>query len=372
VTSSSIRLRFLLQERHWQTYRIFCNEYDKAARTIDKSLVGSWPSRVQLHRWLTGGIKGLPYSDHCRVLEAMFPGWSVSRLFEPWHLHNGPPTIPAANEILMAVATGFETPAAGQVKWERSAARESTTGNRRHFTGTGQTGPDARQHNSAPDSTDRTLQVITQRLITLKKILRLSDQEAMLIASLAGNIVELDLRIAIDIAQEGDARVVYHHQLLNISDKPVTRLMREVWFKHTRGRIEIAPMAAGDHDVAIQRLHDSPTMAKFACQLSPAVQPGETAFVRYICDGGQFVDEYYWRQALPRHVRHLTMSVRHRGMRTLRSCTAIEEHPDGAESSAAEELLWDHENDDILITLTCDYLSPNQAVTLRWESDRVS
>ncbi|WP_218158988.1 DUF5919 domain-containing protein [Streptosporangium canum] len=75
-----------MQQRHWQTYKTFCKEYDKAAKSVDSTLRGKWPSRAQLHRWLSGELKGLPYSDHCRVLETMFPGRSVEELFS---LNNG-------------------------------------------------------------------------------------------------------------------------------------------------------------------------------------------------------------------------------------------------------------------------------------------
>lgn len=83
MTEQQILLKTLLQQRHWQTYSTFCKEYDKAARRVDPALQGGWPSRAQLHRWLTGELKGLPYSDHCRVLEAMFPGRSARELFSP-------------------------------------------------------------------------------------------------------------------------------------------------------------------------------------------------------------------------------------------------------------------------------------------------
>lgn len=80
MTSSPALLKVLLQERHWQTYRTFQREYDKAARSLDAALVGTWPSRAQLGRWLSGGLKGLPCPDHCRVLEKMFPGWTAEQL----------------------------------------------------------------------------------------------------------------------------------------------------------------------------------------------------------------------------------------------------------------------------------------------------
>ncbi len=33
---------------------------------------------------------------------------------------------------------------------------------------------------------------------------------------------------------------------------------------------------------------------------------------------------------------------------------AVEEHPDGSENSATEELMWDYEGNDVVITLTRD------------------
>ncbi len=76
-------LRALLRQRHWQTYRTFCVEYDKAASKIDRQLIRTWPSRGQLHRWTSGELRGLPYPHHCRVLEAMFPGYTAEQLFSP-------------------------------------------------------------------------------------------------------------------------------------------------------------------------------------------------------------------------------------------------------------------------------------------------
>src|SRR5437588_8964282 len=76
-----VELKHRLQSRHRQTYATFCAEYDRAAESIDPALVGSWPSRAQFHRWLSGSLQGLPYSHHCRVLEVMFPGVSAADLF---------------------------------------------------------------------------------------------------------------------------------------------------------------------------------------------------------------------------------------------------------------------------------------------------
>ena len=78
-----IMLKVLLGQRHWQNYATFCAEYDKAARRIDSDLGQTFPSRAQLHRWLNGALRSLPYAEHCRVLEEMFPGWTAEQLFQP-------------------------------------------------------------------------------------------------------------------------------------------------------------------------------------------------------------------------------------------------------------------------------------------------
>ena len=83
MSEQSVMLKILLRERHWQNYSTFCAEYDKAARRIAPDLAGRYPSRAQLHRWLSGAVRSLPYADHCRVLEEMFPGWTAEQLFQP-------------------------------------------------------------------------------------------------------------------------------------------------------------------------------------------------------------------------------------------------------------------------------------------------
>ena len=45
--------------------------------------VAAAPSRAQFHRWTTGGLRGLPYTDHCRVLEHMLTGYSAAQLLQP-------------------------------------------------------------------------------------------------------------------------------------------------------------------------------------------------------------------------------------------------------------------------------------------------
>ncbi|MGQ0775684.1 MAG: hypothetical protein ACT4NY_14905 [Pseudonocardiales bacterium] len=77
-------LNALLRERHWQNYGMFKLAYQKAARSLDKDLVETYPSRATLWRWMAGKLKELPYPDHCAVLEAMLPGWTAAELFQPY------------------------------------------------------------------------------------------------------------------------------------------------------------------------------------------------------------------------------------------------------------------------------------------------
>ena len=74
-------LKTLIRDRHL-TYESFCREWDRIARSVDDHLVSRWPGRAQYYRWLRGKlVNGHPYPDACRMLEAMFPGWSVESLF---------------------------------------------------------------------------------------------------------------------------------------------------------------------------------------------------------------------------------------------------------------------------------------------------
>jgi len=83
VREQPVMLKVLLREKHWQNYATFIAQYDKAAQRVDAELAGSYPSRAQLHRWLNGELRGLPYADHCRVLEEMLPGWTAEQMFQP-------------------------------------------------------------------------------------------------------------------------------------------------------------------------------------------------------------------------------------------------------------------------------------------------
>jgi Domain of unknown function (DUF5919) len=107
MTGRPTLLAALLEDKGWQRYGTFRAAYEKAARSMDRQHGGSAPSRAQFHRWLTGDLRGLPYTDHCRVLEHMLAGYSVAQLFKP--CPNGIPA-PARSPV---TASRNPTPAAG-------------------------------------------------------------------------------------------------------------------------------------------------------------------------------------------------------------------------------------------------------------------
>lgn len=200
--------------------------------------------------------------------------------------------------------------------------------------------------------------------------MRLSQFDTYKLAALAGEVVDLELTVNIAIEAAGDAVVTYTHQVLNLSPSPLRRISREAWFEHTAlPKLKISPIVMDGRRFLIQRAHDTGNLAKFACQFAPPIEPGEVVRFGYTCIGGQFLEGFYWCQAIARPTRHATVSV-HQRKASLVRCSAVEEHPDGSESFVTDDILWDHEGSDVTMTLTRDYLAAGQALTLRWEIDR--
>ncbi len=78
-------LRALLRSRHLQEHRAFCRTYERVARELDGAGRASQPpSKATFYRWMSGGVARIPHPNHCRVLEAMFPGCTVPALFAAW------------------------------------------------------------------------------------------------------------------------------------------------------------------------------------------------------------------------------------------------------------------------------------------------
>ncbi|MFE7744888.1 hypothetical protein [Nocardia sp. NPDC057455] len=331
------------------------------ACAVDQELQGTAPSRGQLHRWLGGELKGLPYPDHCRVLEAMFPGWTAEALFEvvaDTPRANGSEYAGVA-QLVRAVEEAFSAPDAHRAAWSTQPASIARMA----------TGLDGaiRSDNDIPDA----MHTIAKKLVALARVLRIDAQETARLASLAGQVVELEMHVSIDIQRDGLSTVCYRHELFNMSEQPITRIAREVWFEHTPNGIHISPSSDGTRKVIIQRIHDTPGLSKFACQISPPIRPGETGTIQYECKGGQFVSDHYWRQGLPRYTRHVTITLRHNEVGRLLDYSATEEQVNGSEQSISEDLIWDNDGDDVIVTLTRDYLRPGQSVTVRWDVEHL-
>lgn len=210
-------------------------------------------------------------------------------------------------------------------------------------------------------------------LVALGQRRSIAAIEAQQLAVLLGNIVDLNRAIDIAIDQDGRALLSFSYTVLNLTSQPLARLPRDLWFAHADGDLTISPSShAGDHRMTIQRIHDTPNLVKFACLVSPPIRSGESATVAYTCSGGRFVESLYWRQSVSRYTGRLAINLRQRGSGPLINCTATEEHSDGTENSVTQNLVWDHDEKDIRITLECEYLRPGQAVTLRWDIDRAA
>ncbi|WP_327097054.1 hypothetical protein OIE68_45555 [Nocardia vinacea] len=77
-----------------------------------------------------------------------------------------------------------------------------------------------------------------------------------------------------------------------------------------------------------------------------------------------------WQQTIYNYTRDFTINLRHAEAGDLISCSATEEHQNGAEHSTADGLIWDCEDNGVIATLTRQYLRPSQTVTLRWKVTR--
>jgi hypothetical protein len=180
-------------------------------------------------------------------------------------------------------------------------------------------------------------------------------------------LVDLSTTVELKVAADGLCTVTYRYHSLNLTNHPINRAPRDLWFQHSRGKLELTALREGPTRNAIQRLHTADNIAKFACQLSPAIEPGESAVFGYTCSGAEFKKDFYWRQAFARYTRRYTLTVQHEGLGELAGLTATEELPDGAESIANQSVVWDYDGDAVLMTFTRDHLEPNQYATLRWE-----
>jgi hypothetical protein len=372
MTETPVRLKVLLREKHWQTYRTFCAQYDKAARAVDAELVGGWPSRAQLHRWLSGEVKGLPYPDHCRILEKMFPGWTAEQLFERYPLETS--DRPARDQV-QSDPVQSRTTDVGELlgviehRLGAPASREPTWGAVPRVpaaAGAGLRSISDVLGGRLFDGVSDHARELGRKLLELQQLRRFGAAEIRELAGLSGHVVELAATTYVHIDAQGRATAAYRIDLLNLTDEPISRMTREVSFEHTSGPVGIAATPDSDRRVEVQLIKDTADPARFTLDISPPLRPGETARIGYLCENGRFTGDQRWRQTMPRYTRHYTLRIRQQNI-GLAGCTADEEHPDGSKSPATDGLMWDFDGDDVVITMTRDYLRPGQALTLRWE-----
>lgn len=358
------RFRVLSEARGWQSYGSFARQYRKIASQLDPDRPSDPPARATHHRWLNGNVSRLPVNDHCQVLEAMFEGWSAPQLFECWtdadeavHASSDTTADNGTEGIFAAVAAGLSptAPASSERSWGMPQAASP---------------PEEALYipNPTLGADDEIVQRIGAKLIALTHVLRLSTEESQKLASLAGATVDLDLRIGLEIAADGDVEIEYRHDILNMTREPISQWTRDIWFKHYDGQpLRITPTeATSGRQVTINRLHDAMSLSKFTLQFSPPIQPGESVAHGFRCKGGRFVDEHFWQQSMWRHVRHYTLTVRDWRANRLKACTASEIHQVG-ETSTGEGLMWTRDDDSVTITLTRNHLQPNDQIEVRWE-----
>lgn len=79
--------RLLVQERRWDSWVVFCEHFERAARdaavkTNSPRLAGVTVGRRTFDRWFSGDWRGRPHHDAARVLENLL-GFSTAELFSP-------------------------------------------------------------------------------------------------------------------------------------------------------------------------------------------------------------------------------------------------------------------------------------------------
>ncbi|NUS72861.1 MAG: hypothetical protein HOQ05_05575 [Corynebacteriales bacterium] len=338
-------LKGLLHQRHLQTYANFARAYEKAAAELDPEISNTYPSRSQFHRWLDGKIKSLPYANHCRVLEQMFPGWSAAQLLaaEPIVPHQQVATV---SGLVDMVTSELGTPTSTNVSWEQK--NENIP------------------FNHAPVAISDEASGVARKLVMLARAKRWKERDLRQLARLHGHVVETDLRTDIDINQDGNVSIIYRRELLNLTDRPVRRLVTQTWGEHVPGRIEINPGTNSDRNIKITRIHETKTHLRYACDINPPIAPGEMGAIGIESTGFRLVSDHYWCLAIPRYTKQLTIQILHRGLKRLTECHSFQELENGEQRSADNGLIWNHIQDGVTILQTCDYLNPGQTITVRW------
>jgi transcriptional regulator with XRE-family HTH domain len=209
---------------------------------------------------------------------------------------------------------------------------------------------------------------MASRMVLSGRSNRLPPEELTRLAGLAGNVVDLSRRVDLDIRTDGSCVATYRFNLLNLTDRPLSRVARGLWFERSLEDIHVEPLDEDYGVMSIKSLHSAKNLIKFACLLSPPVQPGASLRFGYRGLGGEFQNEYYWRQSIVRPTRRSTLRVRHQGLGCPRRVTAVHELADGSEVDVSSSVVQENSREDVVLTFMVDNLLPDQHATLRWEA----
>ncbi|WP_157120504.1 hypothetical protein [Nocardia fusca] len=107
-------LKMLLAERHLNSHPDFLAAYDMCAAQLDPPIPrGHGPAKAQYYQWLSGRMVGLPRYYHRRVLEKMFPGWTVEGLFQMADSASAATRLPSGADIQLQAFLGAEAATRG-------------------------------------------------------------------------------------------------------------------------------------------------------------------------------------------------------------------------------------------------------------------
>lgn len=97
--------QILVNQKGWQEYEVFKRRYQEAARELadlegpSSLATAPPPEKRQFVRWVHGEVKTAPRTEARRILQFMFPGIPVGRLFAPASAIDSSPDPRSAREF---------------------------------------------------------------------------------------------------------------------------------------------------------------------------------------------------------------------------------------------------------------------------------
>jgi hypothetical protein len=183
-------------------------------------------------------------------------------------------------------------------------------------------------------------------------------------------LLDLELTITVYIRSSGEATVSQFQRILNTTNKPFSRIAREIWFQYSDPALRVVPTPSPGHSLIIQPIHRTDLFISFACLITPSVQPGDTGDIAFDCLGAKFVDNLYWRQRLARYTRQATIKL-HLERSRITEYNALLETNSGLVSFSTDTVLLRQDAADSYLEFTLEYLKPNEVMTLTWKGEPI-